>query len=142
MRAKSPPPLGPSLRPPTRGRSLAAALCLLVLFRAVPLVAFPAPQEKQQGKQKVKKPPQLDPLEAYLQRARVWGALYIPTLGSLWDPDARMADLASDDKAIHKGDLITIQLAEATTSALQQSAQTQRAFSATSGISAFFGTLS
>jgi flagellar L-ring protein FlgH len=125
--------------PPSRGNrsTFLAAASLLAICLAVPMLA-PAAQS---GKQKPKKPPQSDALDLYLQRARLWGASYIPTIGSLWNPDALMGDLASDDKALHKGDMITILLAEATTSALQQSAQTSRAFNASSGISAFFGTL-
>ncbi|MGA8220401.1 MAG: flagellar basal body L-ring protein FlgH [Candidatus Acidiferrales bacterium] len=117
---------------------LRATACILALFLAVPAIAFPA----HSGKQKQKKPPKPDALDLYLQRARLWGASYVPTTGSLWNPDALMGDLASDDKAVRKGDMITIQLAEATTSALQQSAQTSRAFNASSGVSAFFGNLS
>jgi flagellar L-ring protein FlgH len=139
MPPKIPAPLNPPPPSRTTRRALRrAAACLLALCLAAPsLLASPA----QSGKQKTKKPPQLDPLDLYLQRARLWGASYIPTIGSLWNPDALMGDLASDDKALHKGDMVTILLTEATTSALQQSAQTSRAFNASSGISAFFGTL-
>jgi flagellar L-ring protein FlgH len=126
-----------SSRPHGRCWSFRVTSCLLAVFLGVPTVASPA----QHKKQKPKKASQVDGLDSYLQRVRLWGDLYVPTTGSLWNPDALMADLASDDKAVHKGDMVTIQLAEATTSALQQSAQTQRTFNASSGISAFFGTL-
>jgi flagellar L-ring protein precursor FlgH len=114
-----------------------AMACLLTLCLALPVYAWPGGS----GKKKSKKPSPSGPLDQYLQRARLWGQAYTPTVGSLWNPDALMGDLASDDKALRKGDMVTIQLAEATTSALQQSAQTTRTFNASSGISAFFGTL-
>jgi len=125
-------------RPRRNWEKLICFFCLFAVSLGSPLPSSPA----QQDKKKERKPPQPDGLELYLQRARLWGALYTPTLGSLWNPDALMGDLASDDKAVRKGDMVTIQLAESTTSALQQSAQTQRTFSASSGISAFFGALS
>lgn len=90
-------------------------------------------------KNKIIKPQQPSSLEQYLQRARPNILSYTPTTGSLWNPDAIFADLASDTKAKRLGDMITIQLAESTTSALQQSAQTQRSFSASSSIAAFLG---
>jgi flagellar L-ring protein precursor FlgH len=90
-------------------------------------------------KGKFSKPQQPSSLEQYLQRARANVLAYTPTAGSLWNPDAIFADLASDTKAKRLGDMITIQLAESTTSALQHSAQTQRSFSASSSIAAFLG---
>jgi flagellar L-ring protein precursor FlgH len=126
-----------SFRPHRIRWDLFASSCLVILFLGAPFPASPG----QHGKQKPKKA-QVDGLDSYLQRARLWSLTYTPTTGSLWNPDALMSDLASDDKAVHKGDMVTIQLAESTTSALQQSAQTQRTFNASSGISAFFGALS
>jgi flagellar L-ring protein precursor FlgH len=90
-------------------------------------------------KNKFSKPQQPSSIEQYLQRARTNVLSYTPTAGSLWNPDAIFSDLASDTKAKRLGDMITIQLAESTTSALQQSAQTQRSFSASSSIAAFLG---
>ena len=81
-----------------------------------------------------------DSLDAYLKNARVTAAASAVSTGSLWHVDGLMADLASDDKPRYVGDQLTIQLAEATSSALQGSVQTQRSFNASSGISALFGT--
>jgi flagellar L-ring protein FlgH len=117
----------------TRPHFLSAALICSIF--AFPLHAA----QISKLKDKIIKPPQPSSLEEYLSRARMNSLSFTPTIGSLWNPDALMADLASDTKAKRIGDMITIQLTESTTSALQQSAQTQRSFSASSGISAFLG---
>jgi flagellar L-ring protein precursor FlgH len=80
-----------------------------------------------------------DALDAYLDRARDWSIPFKSSSGSLWNPDGLMSDLATDAKARYRGDVIQIQLAENTSSALQGSVQTQRTYSASSGIAAFFG---
>lgn len=87
---------------------------------------------------KKKKQHKTDALDAYVAQFPREAA-YTPTTGSLWRPDGRMSDLASDAKARYPGDQITIQLAESTTSALQGSVQTSRSLTASSSIGAFFG---
>lgn len=90
-------------------------------------------------KSKPAKKPKETALEAYLDRARQWTTPFTPTNGSLWNPQGILSDSATDAKAYRLGDLVTIQLAESTTSALQGSVQTQRTYTASSGIAAFFG---
>lgn len=80
-----------------------------------------------------------DQLNSYLDRARQWNAPLALSNGSLWTPTGRLSDLGIDAKARYRGDIVQIQLAESTTSALQGSVQTSRTFSASSGIAAFFG---
>lgn len=96
-------------------------------------------QSQSKKKSKQTRPAKETTLQAYLDHARQWQISYTPTTGSLWYPSGSLSDLARDAKAYRRGDLITIQLAESTTSALQGSVQTQRTYSASSGISAFFG---
>jgi flagellar L-ring protein precursor FlgH len=120
---------------PKRTLLYVRAILLAASLIAVPLHAA----QISKLTQKIIKPAQPTSLDLYLQRARSNVPVFAPTFGSLWNPDASLADLASDNKAHRLGDIITIQLAESTTSALQQSAQTQRTFSASSGISAFLG---
>jgi len=115
-----------------------ASTCVFALSLAVAGYAWPF-SKKNSKKSKPAQPPTA--LDAYLARARQWQTPFTPTLGSLWNSDGFLSDLASDYKAQRVGDMVTIQLAETTSSALQQSAQTQRTFSASSGISAFFGNL-
>jgi len=92
-----------------------------------------------QGRSKKKaKRPKRDSLDAYLAQFPQ-AKSYAPTTGSLWYPNGRMSDIASDAKARYIGDQLTIQLAESTTSALQGSVQTSRGLTASSSIGAFFG---
>jgi len=83
--------------------------------------------------------PRQDALNSYLGRARDWSTPFKAPAGSLWNPDGKLSDLATDAKARYRGDVVQIQLAESTTSAQQGSVQTQRTYAASSGISAFFG---
>ncbi|HTV59237.1 MAG TPA: flagellar basal body L-ring protein FlgH [Verrucomicrobiae bacterium] len=80
-----------------------------------------------------------DGLNQYLQLARRWADNYAPSNGSLWNPDGRLADVASDTKSRALGDMVTIQLVESTNSSQQGTVQTQRTLAASSSISALFG---
>ena len=122
-----------------RRAAMFASTCIFALSLAVAGYAWPFSKKSSKKSKPSQQPTALD---AYLARARQWQTPFTPTVGSLWNADGFMSDLASDYKAQHVGDMVTIQLSESTTSALQQSAQTQRTFSASSGISAFFGNLS
>jgi len=112
--------------------------CILALSLAAAAHGWPSLKK---AAKKLKPSHQPNALDSYLARARQWQLAYTPTAGSLWNPDGYLADLTGDEKARRVGDMVTIQLAESTSSALQQSAQTQRTFNASSGISAFFGNL-
>jgi flagellar L-ring protein precursor FlgH len=89
---------------------------------------------------KSSKAPAIDPLDSYLDTARKGATVSPLTTGSLWDPNGRMSDMATDAKARYVGDLVTINIAESTSSAQQESAQTSRAFSASSSLAALIGT--
>ena len=86
------------------------------------------------------KPQPPDPLDTYLSTARKSAPAAIVTSGSLWDSNGRMSDMATDAKARYVGDLVTINIAESTSSAQQESAQTSRTFSASSSLAALLGT--
>ena len=62
-------------------------------------------------------------------------------LGSLWNDNGRLAHVASDYKAMHPGDLITIVVVQGITANNAGSVSTARNFSASSGISALPGQL-
>jgi len=64
------------------------------------------------------------------------------SLGSLWADDGRLAFLTGDYKASRVGDLITIVVVQDVAATNAKSVATNRAFSATSGISALAGPLS
>jgi len=101
-------------------------------------ICGPAAAQTQKKSKPAKKPKQTS-LEQYLDKARGWQGSETLTTGSLWNPQGVLSDMAADAKARHRGDLVTIQLSESTTSALQGSVQTSRTYAASSGISAFFG---
>jgi flagellar L-ring protein FlgH len=109
-------------------------------FLAIAFLALAGGVQSQAKKNKKQaKPVKETALQTYLDHARQWQLSYTPTTGSLWYPGGTLSDMARDAKAFRRGDLLTIQLAESTTSALQGSVQTQRTYTASSGISAFFG---
>lgn len=105
------------------------------LGAALLLLGVGGAQARSKNKSKQPKP---DALDAYIAQFPP-AAAYVPTTGSLWYPNGRMSDLASDAKARYPGDQLTIQLAESTTSALQGTVQTSRTLAASSSIGAFFG---
>lgn len=112
------------------------------LFRVgllLALLAAPAVHAKTLDKLKPKKQT-TDSLDTFLATARKGTADYVPSTGSLWDPSGRMSDMATDAKARYAGDLVTINIAEATNSAQQGSVQTARTLSASSSLAAFIGT--
>jgi len=88
------------------------------------------------------KPTQVqESLDAYLKSVRGPAADEERTTGSLWSPQARLSNTASDYKARRTGDLLIIRVVDNFTATNNGSIQAQRAFSASSGISAFLGNL-
>jgi flagellar L-ring protein FlgH len=120
-------------------RSARSRKALAARLAAALLVFAPSLHAQLLHKLKFHSQPKTDALAAYLDRAREWSVPFKPSGGSLWNPDGRMSDLATDAKARYRGDVVQIQLAENTSSALQGSVQTQRTYAASSGIAAFFG---
>ena len=80
-------------------------------------------------------------LDDYLKRAREVAGEDEHTTGSLWSPLARMSNTASDYKARRTGDLLTIRVVDNFSATNNGSAQGQRTFNASSGVSAFLGNL-
>jgi len=115
-----------------RGHAFRTATGIILMLALCPLCSA-------QILSKLKKQPEANTLDAYLQQARLLSAQPAPGMGSLWNPSGRMSDVASDSKGHASGDLIHIQLSESTSSAAQGSVQTARTYNASSGISAFFG---
>lgn len=113
-------------------QAASAGICTALLFALLPFVA--------QAKITSKSKSMPDALDTYLATARRQPAQPARATGSLWDPNGRMSDMAADAKARYVGDLVTINIAESTSSAQQESAQTSRAFSASSSLAALLGT--
>jgi len=88
------------------------------------------------------KPSQVqESLDDYLKTVRGPAADEQRTTGSLWSPLARLSNTASDYKARRTGDLLIIRVVDNFTATNNGSIQAQRAFSASSGVSAFLGNL-
>jgi flagellar L-ring protein FlgH len=83
-----------------------------------------------------------DGLADYLKRISAKAADPAPTTpGSLWNDTGRLADMVADYKASRVGDLVTISVAQNLSANNADNISTNRAFSATSGITALPGQL-
>lgn len=102
-------------------------------------VVLSVPSGTALAKRKKSPGPTRESLQEYIARARAAAGASTPTPGSLWTPESRWTDLAADVKARHVGDLLTILLTDQFTAAADDSVKVQRAFSAQSGVTQFFG---
>jgi flagellar L-ring protein precursor FlgH len=81
-----------------------------------------------------------DALADYIER--VYGktpSAILPTAGSLWTDTGRLANMVADYKASRVGDLVTISVAQNLSASSTGNVATNRAFSASSGITALPG---
>lgn len=106
----------------------------LALFFLTPLA---------EGKEKTKtKDKARDGLADYVRK--VSGSAPAPapaSLGSLWTDNGRLANMVADYKASRVGDLVTINITQNLSASSAGNVSTNRAFSASSGISALAGQL-
>lgn len=88
-----------------------------------------------------KKPqaPQPTPLELYIQEAGQRTASSSATSGSLWLPDARLGDLASDLRARRVDDVVTIIVQERASAVSRGSVSSSRTSSASARVDAAIG---
>jgi flagellar L-ring protein FlgH len=113
---------------------LIAALLMVVVAMAPATAAAAAKQKIRNGVV------QNESLDQYLVRMQQRpGAAEVKSLGSLWSDNGRLASIASDFKAMHVGDLITIVVAQDITANNSGSVSSARNFSASSGISGLAG---
>lgn len=100
------------------------------------IVSLPA-----NAKGKEKKPPELSPLEQYLEQARRGiadpGAAVTP--GSAWSPNARLFDVATDLRASRVNDIVTIIVQESASAVSQGSVSSERSSSGNASIGAIPG---
>ena len=93
------------------------------------------------AKSKEKKPPELSPLEQYLEQARRGStdpsASAAP--GSTWSPNARIFDVATDLRASRVNDIVTILVRESASAVSQGSVSSERSSSANASIGALAG---
>lgn len=118
-------------------KTLAGSL-LLALVSVNLLAAKEAKEKDKKNSGAIQK----ESLDDYLQRMRQTPLAPNPSsLGSLWVDGGRLADVSSDYKARHVGDLITITVVQNITATNAGSVSSQRNLSASSGISALPGQL-
>lgn len=119
-----------------RQRTLIASVLIAALLGA----AGPA-----QAKKLVKRTSQPDPTEEnlinYIHQVTRNAQAATTTPGSLWNPDGAFSNLVRDYKAYKVGDLVTINIVEQTSAAASGNVKSARTFSASSGVSAFYGPL-
>ncbi len=122
-----------------RGRRAANATPLLVLLQALALVMFLVPPAygQKKGKDTASK---RDALDKYIQHVSSQAAAAQPaTSGSLWTDYGRLANMVADYKASRVGDLVTINISQNLSASSAGNVATNRAFSASSGITALGG---
>jgi len=107
-------------------------LAIALLFSVCMPGASPDPQ-------KVKKPPELSPLDKYLKTASGNTAEESATPGAIWSPSSRLDDLARDMRASRVDDVVTIVVTETINAAASGVSTTERASSANAGITALVG---
>ena len=116
---------------------LTSAAGLLALAAVV--LALTALAAGDDGKKK-KNGPKKDTLAEYIQRMGGAAAPMAPSsLGSLWVDNGRLANLVADYKASRVGDLVTINISQNLSSTNTGNVSTNRAFNASSGITALGG---
>jgi flagellar L-ring protein FlgH len=112
-----------------------------IIFLAISvilLLSFPPSSPAKPKDKTVKK----DPLADYIQRVTAkTPEAASPTLGSLWSDSGRLANLVADYKASRVGDLVTISVAQNLAASNNDNVSTNRAFNASSGITALPGQL-
>ena len=120
-------------------RNAGSRLFLVSLLILLASKGLPAQMKFPKGE---KKPSQMQTsLNDYLTRVRSLGGAEQRTTGSLWAPSSTMSATASDYKARHTGDLLVIRVVDKFSATNDGSAAGQRTFSASSGVSSFFGTI-
>jgi flagellar L-ring protein FlgH len=108
----------------------------IALLAAMLLVFVPVAE----AAPKNKSTPKHDPLGDYLKRmSAAPPPVPATTLGSLWIDNGRLANMVADYKASRVGDLVTISINQALSSTSTGNVATNRAFSASSGITALGG---
>ena len=109
-----------------------ATIAFAVIALTVPATAKKADEKKIQS----------ETLAHYIDRMQQQSPELIhASVGSLWTDNGLFADMNTDYKAMHVGDLITIVVAQGTTANNANSVSTARTFNASSGISGLAGHL-
>jgi flagellar L-ring protein precursor FlgH len=91
-----------------------------------------------------KKPPQLTPLDRYIQEAlsSAVPAASANTAGSLWSPSSRLTNLGGDIRATQVNDLITVLVVESASAVVNGVTKSQRQATVSASINALGGSKS
>jgi flagellar L-ring protein FlgH len=111
-------------------------LAIALLFSVCVLGASPDPKP---DPKKVKKQPELSPLDKYLKTASGDTAEAFTTPGAIWSASSRLDDLARDMRASRVDDVVTIVVTETINAAASGVSTTERASSANAAITALIG---
>jgi flagellar L-ring protein precursor FlgH len=119
----------------TKAMKNAIAVALALLCGAATAAA------EKPNKNKKEQPKQLSALDKYIREASLdpSTASQIPANGSLWSPSARFSDLASDLRARHVDDIVTILVQESASAASTGTSKTSRTSNAQASIPALGG---
>jgi len=127
----------PSWKSPQFGRARVGVAMAVLLF-----APYALPAQANLLKKKGPKQTQVqNSLDDYLKRVHAMDIEPPRTTGSLWFPAAPLAMTASDYKARQAGDLIIIRVVDNFSASTNGSGQSQRAFTASSGVSSFLGNI-
>src|SRR5215472_10608828 len=118
--------------------AFALAACALIATILPPVAAAKKSSQQDKAKSQAAYDQALDD---YVRQASAANPNMPTTLGSLWTTGGALSNMARDDKASQVGDLITINILETTTASASGTAKGSRSFSASSGITAFLGTI-
>src|SRR5215469_1658690 len=115
----------------------------LAAFTLTTVILFPMAAAAKKSTQDKNKSQAADDqaLDEYVRQASAANPNTPTTLGSLWTPGGALSNMARDDKASQVGDLVTINILETTTASASGTAKGVRSFSASSGVTAFLGTI-
>jgi flagellar L-ring protein precursor FlgH len=111
-------------------------LGIALLFSACVFGATPDPKP---DPNRVKKPPELSPLDKYLKTASGSSGEEAAAPGAIWSASSRLDDLAKDLRASRVDDVVTIVVTETINAAASGVSTTERASSANAGITALIG---
>jgi flagellar L-ring protein precursor FlgH len=103
------------------------------------LCVFGATPDPKPDPKKVKKPPELSPLDKYLKTASGSTGEEAAAPGAIWSASARLDDLARDMRASRVDDVVTIVVTETINAAASGVSTTERASSANAAITALVG---
>jgi flagellar L-ring protein FlgH len=129
-----------------RGSAIVTAAVLLLGVAQIQAVsapgATPAAKKPATKEEKAELTPPEEALKAYIERVRAQRDAEVHTPGSIWIDQGRLVRLSTDAKAARLHDVISIVVLESVVASTDGQVKNSRASSASSGLTALFGSLS